>query len=115
MKVEQAGLVTDEAEFSINTLPGRIIKAKVDSIVWAQGQGQLTQAGTLPQTGAYPQAPGRFPVKLDVADTDQNLFLAAGAVGHGAIYTQHGEVIHLVRKVILRIGAITDYLVLKLH
>ena len=105
----------DEAEFSINTLPGRIIKAKVDSIVWAQGQGQLTQAGTLPQTGAYPQAPGRFPVKLDVADTDQNLFLAAGAVGHGAIYTQHGEVIHLVRKVILRIGAITDYLVLKLH
>ena len=105
----------DEAEFAINTLPGRIIKAKVDSIVWAQGQGQLTQSGTVPQTGVYPQAPGRFPVKLDVEDSDPNLFLAAGAVGHGAIYTHHGEVIHLVRKVIVRIGAITDYLVLKLH
>ena len=105
----------NEAEFAINTMPGRVIKAKVDSIVWAQGNGQLLQSGALPQTGVYPQAPGRFPVKLMVEDADPDLFLAAGASGHGAIYTHHGEVIHLVRKVILRIGAITDYLVLKLH
>jgi multidrug resistance efflux pump len=110
----------DEAEFSLNTYPGRIIKAKVDSIVWAQGQGQvqgqITQfGGALPQTGVFPQAPGRYPVRLEVEDKDRSLFLAAGANGHGAIYTQHGEVIHLVRKVILRIGAITDYLILKLH
>jgi hypothetical protein len=63
----------------------------------------------------FPSAPGRFPVKLTVEDKDPNLFLAAGAAGHGAIYTQHGEIIHLVRKVIVRVGAITDYLVLKLH
>jgi len=109
----------DEAEFSLNTMPGRIIKAKVDSIVWAQGQGQVQgqvlQGSALPQTGVYPQVPGRFPVKLAVEDKDRNIFLAGGATGHGAIYTQHGEVIHLVRKVIVRIGAITDYLVLKLH
>ncbi|MET0168325.1 MAG: biotin/lipoyl-binding protein, partial [Vicinamibacterales bacterium] len=42
------------AEFALKTYPGRIIKAKVDSIVWAQGQGQVTQSGVLPQTGAYP-------------------------------------------------------------
>ena len=30
----------NEAEFTVNTSPGRIFKAKVDSIVWAQGQGQ---------------------------------------------------------------------------
>ena len=109
----------DEAEFAVNTLPGRIIKAKVDSIVWAQGQGQVQgqvlQGNALPQTGVYPQAPGRYPVKLTVEDKDKNVFLAGGATGHGAIYTEHGEVIHLVRKVIVRIGAITDYLVLKLH
>ena len=105
----------NDAEFALKTYPGRVIKAKVDSIVWAQGNGQLAQSGALPQTGLYPQAPGRFPVKLTVEDPDPNLFLAAGASGHGAIYTQHGEVIHLVRKVILRIGTITDYLVLKLH
>ena len=105
----------DEAEFSLNTLPGRMIKAKVDSIVWAQGQGQLPQSGTVPQTGTFPQAPGRFPVKFTVVDKDPDLFLAAGATGHGAIYTEHVEMIHIVRKVIVRVGTITDYLVLKLH
>jgi multidrug resistance efflux pump len=105
----------NEAEFALNTYPGRIIKAKVDSIVWAQGQGQLQTSGTIPTTGAYPQAPGRFPVKLDVEGEDRDLFLAAGAVGHGAIYTDEVKPIHLLRMVILRIGAITDYLVLKLH
>jgi multidrug resistance efflux pump len=103
------------AEFALRTHPGRIIKAKVDSIVWAQGQGQVAQSGTVPQTGAYPQAPGRFPVKFDVDERDRGLFLAAGATGAGAIYTEHAAVLHLVRMVILRIGSITDYLVLKLH
>ena len=105
----------DEAEFALSTMPGRIIKAKVDSIVWAQGQGQVPQSGTVPQTGSFPQAPGRFPVRLDVEDPDPDLFLAAGASGHGAIYTDHVEMIHIVRKVIVRVGTITDYLVLKLH
>ena len=105
----------DEAEFALSTHPGRVLKAKVDSIVWAQGQGQLVQSGTLPQTGAYPQAPGRFPVKLIVDGADRELFLAAGATGSGAIYTDHLAAIHIIRMVILRVGAITDYLVLKLH
>jgi multidrug resistance efflux pump len=105
----------NEAEFTLNTYPGRVIKAKVDSIVWAQGQGQVAASGTLPQTGIYPQVPGRFPVKLEVAERDRALFLAAGASGHGAIYTEHAHAIHILRMVILRIGTITDYLVLKLH
>ena len=79
----------NEAEFALTTYPGRIIKATVDSIVWAQGQGQVAQSGVLPQTGAFPQVPGRFPVKLNVAERDRDLFLAAGAEGHGAIYTEH--------------------------
>jgi multidrug resistance efflux pump len=103
------------AEFTLATYPGRVIKANVDSIVWAQGQGQVVQSGVVPQTGAYPQVPGRFPVKLQVAERDRELFLAAGAEGHGAIYTEHAEAIHILRMVIVRIGAITDFLVLKLH
>jgi multidrug resistance efflux pump len=103
------------AEFTLKTYPGQVIKATVDSIVWAQGQGQMAQSGMLPQTGAYPQVPGRFPVKLEVAERDRNLFLAAGAEGHGAIYTEHAHAIHILRMVILRVGSITDYLVLKLH
>jgi multidrug resistance efflux pump len=105
----------NHAEFTLKTYPGRVIKAKVDSIVWAQGQGQVPQSGTLPQTGAFPQVPGRFPVKLEVDGRDKQLFLAAGAVGQGAIYTEHAAMIHIIRMVILRVGTITDYLVLKLH
>jgi len=105
----------NHAEIALPTYPGRVIKAKVDSIVWAQGQGQLTMSGTLPQTGVYPQAPGRFPVKLEIDERDRELFLAAGAAGAGAIYTEHAAAIHILRMVILRIGSITNYLVLKLH
>jgi multidrug resistance efflux pump len=105
----------NHAEIALPTYPGRVIKAKVDSIVWAQGQGQLPQSGMVPQTGAFPQAPGRFPVKLEIVDKDSALFLPAGATGAGAIYTEHAAAIHILRMVILRVGSITNYLVLKLH
>src|SRR6185295_12650244 len=35
----------NEVEFALKTLPGKIIKGKVDSIVWAQGQGQMQPSG----------------------------------------------------------------------
>jgi multidrug resistance efflux pump len=105
----------NEAEVALVTNPGRIIKASVDSIVWAQGQGQSAQSGVLPQTGAFPQVPGRFPVKLNVAAKDLELFLAAGATGDAAIYTDHVEAIQILRKVLIRVASITNYLVLKLH
>jgi len=105
----------NDAEFSLYTHPGRIIKGKVDSIIWAQGQGQLPQSGTIPMTGVLTQVPGRFPVKFDIADKDKELFMAAGAAGDAAIYTEHLAAIHILRMVILRVGAYTSYLILKLH
>ena len=105
----------NEAEFSLYTHPGRVIKAKVDSVIWAQGQGQLPQSGTIPMTGVLTQRPGRFAVKFDIADKDKEVFMAAGAAGDAAIYTEHLEMIHIIRKVILRVGAYTSYLILKLH
>ncbi|HEY5603206.1 MAG TPA: biotin/lipoyl-binding protein, partial [Gammaproteobacteria bacterium] len=65
----------DEAEINLKTLPGKIIKATVDSIVWAQGQGQLPVSGMLPQTGVQPLPPGRFAVKLTIAGKDREHFL----------------------------------------
>ncbi len=105
----------DRAEIALQTYPGRIIKAHVDSIVWAQGQGQVPMSAALPQTGAAPLPPGRFAVRLSIAARDRQLFMAAGAAGTGAIYTQHGRHIQIVRKVILRVGSYTNYLILKLH
>ena len=106
----------NEAEFALETLPGRIIKAKVDSIIWAQGQGQLQASGNLPGTNLLvAQPPGRFAVKFNVEERDRALFLAAGAAGHAAIYTDHLHAIHIIRKVILRVGSYLNFLVLKLH
>jgi len=105
----------NEAEFILNTHPGHLFKATVDSIVWAQGQGQVPLSGTLPTTGYGPIPPGRFPVKLTVDARHADVFLPAGAVGDGAIYTNHLEFLHVLRKVLLRVSTKTNYLVLKLH
>ena len=103
------------AELALATYPGRIIKARVDSIIWAQGQGQLPLTGTLPQTGATPLPEGRFAVKLLLDGPDKDLFLAAGARGTGAIYTKHLHFIHIIRKVILRVTAYLDWIIIKHH
>lgn len=105
----------NEAEISLLTHPGSIIKATVDSIVWAQGQGQLPLGGTLPQTPPAPLPPGRFAVKLDIAERDRDVFLAAGARGEAAIYTEHLAAIHIIRKVIIRVGSYINYIIPKLH
>ena len=91
-----------------------------------QGEGRFDRLGAGPGPGGAIRAccrrrvpirrcPGRFPVKFEVDGTDRELFLAAGADGAGAIYTEHVHALHLIRMVILRVGSITDYLVLKLH
>ena len=102
----------NEAEITLDTYPGRIIKAHVDSIIWAQGQGQLEASGDLPKTTFVPP-PGRFPVKLDVAKSDAALFLAAGARGSSAIYTEHLVLVHILRKVLMRVSSYLDYVIIK--
>jgi multidrug resistance efflux pump len=104
----------NEAEITLDTYPGRVIKAHVDSVIWAQSQGQIDASGNLPQTTANPAA-GRFPVKLVVAEKDHGLFLAAGARGAAAIYTEHLSIIHLIRKVLIRTSSYLDYLIIKHH
>jgi multidrug resistance efflux pump len=103
------------AEFSLKTNPGRIVRAKVDSVIWAQGMGQMQQSGTIPMTGVLAAPPNRFAVKFDVEGVDREVLVAAGAAGHAAVYTESAKAIHILRMVILRVGAYTDYLILKLH
>jgi multidrug resistance efflux pump len=103
------------AEFTLNTDPGRVVRGKVDSIIWALGLGQLPQSGTLPMVGVLNAPPGRFAVKFDIEDKDKDVFMAAGAAGAAAIYTDRLAAIHIIRMVVLRVGAYTNYLILKLH
>jgi multidrug resistance efflux pump len=102
----------NEAEITLDTYPGHVIKAHVDSVIWAQSQGQLDANGNLPQTVFNPP-PGQFPVKLVVAKQDEALFLAAGARGSAAIYTDHMSLIHIIRKVLIRTASYLDYIIIK--
>jgi multidrug resistance efflux pump len=102
----------NEAEITLDTWPGRVIKAHVDSVIWAQGQGQVDASGNLPKTTFVPP-PGRFPVKLVVDKRDKAVFMAAGARGAAAIYTEHFALVHIIRKVLLRVASYFDYVIIK--
>jgi multidrug resistance efflux pump len=104
-----------EAEVAFKMYPGRVVKLKVDSIMWATAQGQLPIGGVSTTAGIAPIPPNALAVRLLVDEKDKDLFLAAGAHGAGAVYTDSGKAIHILRKIILRIGAKLDWLILKLH
>ena len=104
-----------EAEIALKMSPGRIIKCKVDSIMWATAAGQLPIGGNLNTAGVAPIPRNSLAVRLLADGKDEDLFMASGAIGNGAVYTDSGKMIHILRKVILRVGTKLDWLILKLH
>jgi multidrug resistance efflux pump len=105
----------NEAEIFLKSYPDHIIKCKVDSIMWATAQGQMPISGWLGTTSGLRYLDDRIAVRLLVEPKDKELFLAAGAVGGGAIYTEKGKIIHIIRKVFLRVSTKIDWFVFKLH
>jgi multidrug resistance efflux pump len=104
-----------EAEVAFEMYPGRVVKCKVDSIMWATAQGQLPIGTMNAAGGVAPIPPYCLAVRLIADGNDKDLFLAAGAHGAGAVYSDRGEMIHILRKIIVRVGAKLDWLILKLH
>jgi len=105
----------NEAEIFVKTHPGRVIKCKVDSILWATAQGQMPISGNLPNTQPIAAPEQRIAVRLILDPADHEIFLAAGARGAGAIYTNHGKMLHIIRKVFVRVSTKLDWFVFKLH
>jgi multidrug resistance efflux pump len=104
-----------EAEVAFKMYPGRIVKCKVDSIMWATAQGQLPIGTMNVAGGVAPIPPNSLAVRLLPDAKDKDIFLAAGAKGAGAVFTDSGHMIHIIRKVIVRVGSKIDWLILKLH
>ncbi len=105
----------NEAEIYVKSYPDRIIKCKVDSILWSTAQGQMPIGGNLQTSTPGSGLDKRIAVRLLVEPKDKDLFLAAGAVGAGAIYTEKGKIIHIIRKVFVRVSTKMDWFVFKLH
>ena len=89
--------------------------AQVDSIMWATAQGQLPIGSMNMNAGVAPIPPYGLAVRLLPDRKDKDIFLAAGARGAGAVYTDSGEMIQILRRVLLRVSAKLDWLILKLH
>lgn len=107
--------VGNEAEFYLPSFPGKILKAKVESVILAEGQGQLNTSGNLPTIGLREIPTNRFAVKLVLDEEKTALLLPAGAVGDGAVYTDRLAFLHIMRKVMLRISTKLNYIIPKLH
>jgi multidrug resistance efflux pump len=105
-----------EAEIAFKMHPGRVVKCKVDSFMWATAQGQLPIGGANPFGGGVAPVPQHsLAVRLLLDGKDKDLFLAAGAHGSGAVYTDSGAPLHIIRKVMVRISSKIDWLIPKLH
>lgn len=110
----------DKAEIAFQPLPGQLVKAKVDSIVWANGQGQLLQSGQVPNAPVE-MAPAplaqKYAVKLTPIqqEGEEPAVIPMGARGGAAVYTEKLAPLHLLRMVMIRAQSLFNYLVLKLH
>ena len=79
------------ADIALDLYPGQVLPARVDSIWWANGEGQYLPSDVLPRF--YPADPklpqGEFAVKLYL-EQPSRVGLPIGAQGVAAIYTHSG-------------------------
>lgn len=95
-------------ELTFKMTPGTVQAGKVESILQAVSSGQVQTSGLAATPTAVQAAPFVVRVKLD--DETFARSLPAGSAGDGAIFTEHVKVAHVIRKVLLRQIAITNYI-----
>lgn len=96
------------AEVTFKSRPGEVYSAKVSYILPVTAQGQMMVSGTAarPVSGA----PGPFFVRLELDDPELIAGLVTGSVGTSAIYTSKATAAHLIRKVMIRLTSIINYI-----
>jgi multidrug resistance efflux pump len=94
-------------ELTFKFAPGAIYTGKVELVLQAIATGQVQVSGAAVAPRAIEAAPLVVRVKLDDADFADRL--PAGSTGAAAIFTNHVKAAHVIRKVLLRQIAITNY------
>ena len=98
-----------EVELTFKIFPGQVAQGKVEQVVMATSQGQLSVSGNM----ITPTQVSAVPYVVRVVMQDEALLqrLPAGAVAEAAIYTEHGRSTHIIRRVMLRMTAWLNYVV----
>lgn len=94
-------------ELTFKMTPGTIQTGKVESILQAIASGQAQTSGRAVAPKTIQAAP--FVVRVRLDDASFAAGLPAGSVGDAAIFTEHVKAAHVIRKVLLRQIAITNY------
>lgn len=95
-----------EAEVTFKMYPGKTFSAKVQYVIEANSQGQILANGTMVTPRTLQATP--FAVRLTVIGDLSKL--PAGAIGSAAIYSTSGKATHLIRRVMVRMEAWTNYI-----
>jgi multidrug resistance efflux pump len=97
-------------EVALDLYPGQVFPAKVDSVWWANGEGQYLPSDIIPKF--YPPDPmqpqGEFAVKIYL-DHPTKVGLPIGAQGAAAIYTSGGG-FAVLRKITIRMHSWFNWL-----
>lgn len=94
-------------EVTFKFLPGHIFGGRVDTVLQAVSTGQTQPSGLAVSPKDVQSAP--FVVRFSLDDPELAKRLPAGSTGEAAIYTEHVQVAHVIRKVMLRMTAIMNY------
>jgi RND family efflux transporter MFP subunit len=96
-----------KVEATFKFAPGETYTGEVESVLQAIASGQARVSGTAVTPDAVSAAPFIVRVKLD--DQAFATRLPAGATGDAAIFTDRVKAAHVIRRVLLRQIAITNY------
>jgi multidrug resistance efflux pump len=102
--------VGQSVEVALDLYPGQVFEAKVDSVWWANGEGEYLPSDVIPKF--YPTNPtqpqGEFAVKIYLNNPSQ-VGLPMGAQGVAAIYTSGGG-FAVLRKITIRMHSWFNWL-----
>lgn len=95
-------------EITFKFLPGKIFTGRVETVLQAVSTGQARTSGLAVTPSEVLSAP--FVVRVALDDRELAARLPAGATGSAAIFTDHVKSAHIVRRVMLRMIAILNYI-----
>ena len=96
------------AEIAFKIRPGELVTGTVDTIFDISSQGQAQVTGTVFQAGEIVSEP--FIVTIIPDDPDILETIPPGAAGLAAMYTESVAATHVIRKVIIRMNSILNYI-----
>ena len=96
-----------KAEVTFKTFPGQVYTGRVETVLQAIATGQAAVSGLAVTPSEIQSAP--FVVRIKLDDSALAARLPAGSAGVAAIFTDHVKASHVIRQVLLRQIAITNF------